>query len=83
MRLEAHDLHAAQGQLIELLSEVDPYIGVVSEERFVIGNENRPKMTSQEAESMLRMHACIEQLIRCTKKYKEDQSEPSNIEEIL
>jgi hypothetical protein len=75
LALGAHDLYLAQAQLIELLIEVEPYIGEMSDERFVIGNNNRPKMTSQEADAMLKMHSCVEQLIRCAKNYKMDQSE--------
>ena len=72
--LGAIELYQAQNRLIELLIEVDPYIGQISQERFVIGNANRPKMTSKEAEAMLNMHSCVEHLIRCVKNYKNNQS---------
>ena len=67
----AQDLRKAMTTLIEALNQHEDVIGMISEERFVIGNDNRPKITPEEASVMRELQVHIQQLVRETKRYKE------------
>ncbi|MAD61660.1 MAG: hypothetical protein CMH49_09170 [Myxococcales bacterium] len=46
-------------------------IGKRAEERFVVGNQNRPKMTSEEASLMINLQTAVEQMIQAVRAFKQ------------
>lgn len=46
-------------------------IGKVEEERFVVGNHNRPKLSAEESSLMIYLHSCIEQMISAVRAFKQ------------
>ena len=57
-------------ELMEALRVAEPYIGVKPPERVVIGNQGRPKMSSEEQGSMLRIDHAIKGVISVRAKQK-------------
>ena len=46
-------------------------IGKRAEERFVVGNQNRPKMTPEEASLMINLQTAVEQMIQAVRAFKQ------------
>lgn len=59
-------LHRLQDRLMMSLE----HVGQVAEERFVVGNENRPKVTPEEALAMQNLQSAFEALVQATKRFK-------------
>lgn len=58
-------------EFISLLEQGLDIIGSLDDERFVVGNQNRPKMTADEATLMINLHSAVEQMIHAVRVFKQ------------
>ena len=58
-------------EFISLLEQGLDIVGSLDDERFVVGNQNRPKMTADEATLMINLHSAVEQMIHAVRLFKQ------------
>lgn len=69
--LGAGNIYEQLQQFIKSIEQQQHVIGNLAEERFVIGNQNRPKMTPEEASLMIYLQTVVEQMIKAVRAFKQ------------
>lgn len=66
----ALSVYEALHDFLNTLDDGLPHVGHLDESRFVVGNQNRPKMSAEESTLMINLHSCIEQMISAVRNFK-------------
>ncbi len=69
--LGADEVFQTLMSFIESIEQEQDVIGNLDEERFVVGNQNRPKMTPDEASLMIKLQTIVEQMIQAVRAFKQ------------
>ena len=69
--LGALQLYSSLSDFMKQLEIGLPIIGKLDEIRFVVGNQNKPKISPEEAALMLSLHSAVEQMVYAVRQFKQ------------